>query len=118
LIKELSKEFKCVYLQYRGQSGIPVTSNKLYSAASWLDIKEVVEHLHSTHFSERSMYIYGVSLGGSLIAKYLVEDAQNTPIKGAAFYGAPLNLTEDNAHFENSLYGNYTYIFGLGFCNG
>ena len=120
LIKELSREFKCVYVQYRAQGGIPVTSNKLYSGCSWPDLKEVVDHIHEKHCkaNQRPMYLYGVSMGAANVAKYLIEAKADTPIKAACIYGIAFNCTEGFKMVKHAGAGQYTKVFGAGYCRG
>lgn len=61
------------------------------------------------------MYLYGCSLGAICGTLYLINDAENTPIKAAAFYGTPMSVHENQEFFGKSLYGLYNYIFGASF---
>ena len=45
VVKELGREFKCVFVQWRGSSGVPITTSKLYCMDVWTDIKEAINHI-------------------------------------------------------------------------
>jgi len=88
-----SKNFKCVFILFRGSDGVPITQGKLYSHNSWKDIKEPVDYLFSKYCaaSNRKLYLFGCSLGGTMASNYLCNDP-NSPLSGAVIYGAPMNL--------------------------
>ena len=45
MINEMSREFKCVFIQFRAQGGVPVTSPKIYCMGVWTDIKEPIDYI-------------------------------------------------------------------------
>ena len=61
------------------------------------------------------MFMYSVSLGGTAATRYLIEDAENTPIKAALFFGAPIAITKNEPFFTNNFYGLYNKMFGANF---
>jgi predicted alpha/beta-fold hydrolase len=64
------------------------------------------------------MFMYSVSLGGTAATRYLIEDAENTPIKAALFFGAPVSLDLNHDFFEQNLYGIYNKVMGASFIKG
>lgn len=46
IMKEMEREMKCVFVLWRGTSGVPITSNKTYGMLSWRDIKDSVDYIH------------------------------------------------------------------------
>lgn len=56
--------------------------------------------------------MFACSLGAACGTIYLMKDAKNTPVKAAAFYGAPLNTYDGCKHFDKALFGLYNKIFG------
>jgi len=76
----------------------------------WRDIKEPVDYINAKY--KRPMYLFACSLGGICATIYLMEDAKNTPIKAATFYGSPIAISKNEKFFNNSMYGLYNYVFG------
>ena len=102
MIMHLHRDFKCVFVQWRAQSGVPVTSNKLYSMASWRDVKEPVDYISQKY--KRPLYLFGTSLGAIVSTNYLIHDAQHTPIRAAAFLNGPMDLVAGSEFIDGSIY--------------
>ena len=69
MTKARNSGYQVVYVLYRGMGGMPIQSGKLYSLASWRDLKEASDYIYSKYVEpvpDRKMYLYGVSLGGSV----------------------------------------------------
>ena len=49
--KATENGFKCVVINYRGTSGVRLTSSKFYSSASWKDFKEPLDYIYSKYCS-------------------------------------------------------------------
>ena len=64
------------------------------------------------------MYLYGVSMGAANVAKYLIEVKERTPIKAAVIYGIAFNCTEGFEFAIKAGMGQYTKVFGGGYCRG
>jgi predicted alpha/beta-fold hydrolase len=67
--------YKCVVINFRGCSGVKLTSPKIYWMNTWTDIKEPIEYLYSNFCSgedptylKRNIYAYSVSLGAGMLA--------------------------------------------------
>jgi len=59
--------------------------------------------------------MFACSLGAACGTIYLMKDAKNTPVKAAAFYGAPLNTYDGCRNFDIALNGLYNRVFGHAF---
>jgi len=82
----------------------------------WRDFKEAIDYIHKTYCrDERPMFMYSVSLGGTAALRYIIEDAANSPIKAALFFGAPIGILKNEHFFSNSGKGLYNYGFGKNF---
>ena len=42
----------------------------------------------------------------------MINDADNTPVRAATFYGTPLAPAKNQKFLENSLWGIYNYLLG------
>lgn len=78
--------YKCVIVNFRGAAGVPMTSPKLYWLNTWEDIQEPIEYIYDKYATDdsgikvRNMYAHSVSLGGSMLAKYLTKVGTDTPL--------------------------------------
>jgi predicted alpha/beta-fold hydrolase len=115
---------KCVFVLWRGTADVQITSNKTYSMLSWRDIKDSVDYIHKEYcckgqggsvpdkVDQRAIYLFGVSNGAICSTHYLINDAEQSPVRAAAFLGCPLDTQDNEEYFANSAYGFYNK--GLG----
>ena len=78
--------------------------------AAWQDVKEPIDYISNKH--KRPIYLFGVSLGAICSTIYLINDADNTPVRAAAFYGTPISPINNCHFFNNSLWGFYNWFLG------
>jgi predicted alpha/beta-fold hydrolase len=92
MIKASAHGYKCVIVNFRGTSGVKLTSPKFYGACNWLDIKEPFDHIFDTYcagtplYNKRNMYGYGCSLGGHFLNLYLLKEGSKVRMSGAMVY--------------------------------
>ncbi|KAK9069624.1 hypothetical protein SSX86_011528 [Deinandra increscens subsp. villosa] len=91
-----------VISNHRGLGGVPLTSDCFYTAGWTEDLREVVNHLHSTH-PEAPLFAIGTSLGANILVKYLGEDGVNVPIVGAASICNPWDILMGDRFFGRGL---------------
>lgn len=123
-MKEMERHMKCVFVQWRGSSGVPITSNKTYSLHIWTDIKDTVDYIHKEYCckgpdrnpqnkaSQRPIYIFGVSNGAICATHYLINEGEKSPVRAAAFYGSPIDVVSNEDFFSTSGFGFYNYNLG------
>eukprot|EP00347_Sterkiella_histriomuscorum_P006268 403353420 len=113
--------YKCVVVNFRGAAGVPMTSSKLYWLNTWEDIQEPLEYIYDKYSCDdmgkkvRNMYGYSVSLGGSLLAKYLTIVGKNTPLSGATIYVMPFNIKDNAPFFRKNFFKFYDFMMGFNF---
>jgi predicted alpha/beta-fold hydrolase len=117
--KATENGFKCVVVNFRGTSGVKMTSSKFYGATQWKDFKEPLDYIHSKYcdnekegFNKRKIYGYGASLGGAILNLYLVHEGEKAKLSGAIVYGFMFNPKINIAFFKEACYGFYNYIMG------
>ena len=78
-----------MFVMFRGCGGLPANSAKLYNLKTWESLVEPIDYLHKKYAlpSKRRMYLYGMSLGGTMVAHYLMNKDKEHPFAGAATYG-------------------------------
>jgi predicted alpha/beta-fold hydrolase len=86
--KATSHGFKCVIVNFRGASGVKMTSPMFYGAALWEDFKEPVDYIHSKYCKKQgvNLYGFGVSLGAAMVNLYLVNEGAQAKLNGAILY--------------------------------
>lgn len=114
-IEAESKGFKTVFVMFRGCGGMPAKGEKLYNLKAWESLVEPIDYLHETYAlpQKRRMYLYGMSLGGTMVAHYLINKDKTHPFSGAATYGQPFDPFSNEKILRERLYG--LYDVGLGF---
>nr|GEX89415.1 embryogenesis-associated protein EMB8-like [Tanacetum cinerariifolium] len=95
--------YNVVISNHRGLGGVPLTSDCFYTGGRTEDLREVVNHLHSTQ-PEAPLLVIGTSLGANILVKYLGEDGTNAPIVGAASISNPWDLLMDIARMHRVVY--------------
>jgi predicted alpha/beta-fold hydrolase len=72
MIYEMSRDFKCVFVQFRAQGGVPITSPKFYCMGAWTDLKEPIDYISKK--LDRPMFLFATSLGAICSTLYLIND--------------------------------------------
>lgn len=113
--------YKCVVVNFRGAAGVPMTSPKLYWLNTWEDIQEPIEYIFDKYATDdsgkkiRNMYAHSVSLGGSMLAKYLTRVGHDTPLSAATIYVMPFNLRDNVGFFRKNFFKFYDFMMGFNF---
>ncbi|KAI5474701.1 alpha/beta hydrolase, carboxylesterase [Pseudohyphozyma bogoriensis] len=98
----------CV-VNFRGCAGTRVTSKQLYSGAYTDDLRCGLAYL-SEFAPKAPLYGIGFSLGANVVAKYLGEEGEQTPLKAGLALGCPWNFYAGHVKLHrNWLSLNYSY---------
>lgn len=90
----------------------PVTSPQLYSASKTSDLRCAL--LFLTTVFPRSVFAgLGFSLGANILAKYLGEQGDDTPLRGALLLGTPFDLSRGFDLCENKKPDSSRFRMGL-----
>jgi predicted alpha/beta-fold hydrolase len=86
---------------YRGCSGVPNRSLRMYHNGVVDDLHEVVAHACGTGMYD-AVFLIGFSLGGNLSLLYLGKDVHQVPsaVKGAVVFSVPCDLTHAAKQLE------------------
>ena len=122
LIRHVRKHFKCVTLLFRGSKGVPITSGLLSHAGSWQDVGEGAQWICDKYVIDNKtgekrcrVYIYGCSLGASMLGTYLVnwhKEAEKL-FDGACFYGIPWDYNLGKEFFFKTYNGWLAYAIAI-----
>lgn len=113
--------FKCVVVNFRGASGVKLTTGKVYSCSDWQDLRDPINYIHekycsgNTEYEKRNIYCYAVSLGAALLNLYLVNEGSQTPLTAALVYAQPFDLKSNSKWFKKNGYGMFNCLLGLSF---
>lgn len=95
-VKSLAKALKrlpwdLVAMNMRGCSEEPNRAVRFYHSGETGDLREVLSHLETRY---RRVFLFGFSLGGNVVLKYMGENADrvNSMVAGAVAVSAPIDL--------------------------
>ncbi|KAL7119621.1 hypothetical protein ACP275_02G074100 [Erythranthe tilingii] len=80
--------YNVVVSNHRGLGGVPITSDRFYTADRTDDLRALVDHIHR-QYPEAPIFAVGTSVGANILVKYLGEDGVDAPIIGAAAICSP-----------------------------
>lgn len=83
--------FDVAVMNSRGCARTKIVTEKLFSAYSTEDIREVVNAKLKEN-PERHIYMVGFSFGATILSNYLGEEGENCPIKTAVTVGNPWDM--------------------------
>ncbi|XP_048616178.1 embryogenesis-associated protein EMB8 isoform X2 [Brassica napus] len=80
-----------VVSNHRGLGGVSVTSDCFYNAGWTEDVRVVLDHLQH-EFPMAPLFAIGTSIGANILVKYLGEEGEKTPLRGAVAICSPWDL--------------------------
>jgi len=92
----------------RGCGGTTLSSPQAFCAAYTEDVRQVVRNI-AARYPHAPLYAVGYSLGSNILVKYLGEEGDETPIRGAVSVANPFNLIESNRYLHKSYLGRELY---------
>ncbi|KAF9011215.1 AB-hydrolase YheT [Cyathus striatus] len=104
---------KEVVITYRGCSGIPLTSPKLYTAGHTDDFRLCLAYIQHLYPRARLLGV-GFSLGANIMTRYLAEEGRNSRLCSAVSLACPWNLESNGQGLTNSFLGKHIYSRGMG----
>lgn len=93
--------YRCIVVNFRGCANTPVTSSQLYSAAKTSDLRCAILYIRHK-YPQSPLVGVGYSLGANVMAKYLGEEGDNTPLLGGIVCAAPFDLKKGSDLMENN----------------
>ena len=114
LLRQIRDRYKVVIFVCRGSGGLTLTSPRLNSLGSWVDLKPIIEYLNSKYIGRDAkgqkrtrLYAFGASLGGSMIGRYLAEEGEEAKkvIDAASIYGSSWEYDKGGEYFYGNYYG-------------
>ena len=84
----------------RCRGNTPVDGDKVFCFASWRDIRDVVNFIHTKY--KRDLYLFATSLGASVATNYLINEGAASPLKAACMYATPLDIYKNSKFWEST----------------
>ncbi|CCD24230.1 medium-chain fatty acid ethyl ester synthase/esterase NDAI_0C05710 [Naumovozyma dairenensis CBS 421] len=88
-----SGRFEVVVLNTRGCARSKITTRNLFTAFHTMDLREFVNKEHAKT-PNRKIYAVGFSFGATMLANYLGEEGEKTPITAAAVLCNPWDMVQ------------------------
>lgn len=100
--------YRCIVVNFRGCANTPVTSSQLYSAAKTSDLRCAILYIRHK-YPDSPLVGVGYSLGANVMAKYLGEEGDDTPLLGGIVCAAPFDLKKGSDLMENNTVRRHIY---------
>ncbi|KAJ7158691.1 AB-hydrolase YheT [Mycena filopes] len=105
--------YRAVVVNFRGCSGVPITSPKFYTAAQTDDLRQALMFI-SHLYPHAPLLGLGFSIGGNVLIRYLAEEGEDSRLSSACILGCPWDIKTNNDHLLNSTLGRHVYLRGMG----
>lgn len=120
--------YQCVTLITRACEGLPITTPHLTNGTSWVDLKTAVDHINREYVERDAksgqrktpLFLQGTSLGGILVARYLVEEGfeATKKVDSAALYCTPYDAEANEDYVYNRRFWGFPcWVLGQMFTN-
>ncbi|KAJ8489462.1 hypothetical protein ONZ45_g13567 [Pleurotus djamor] len=105
--------FRAVVVNFRGCAGVPITSQRLYSAGETGDLRAALAYIRS-QYPNAPLLGLGFSIGGNIMTRYIAEEGQHSRLVSACSLACPWNLVRNNEVLKSTLVGKHVYAKALG----
>lgn len=96
----------CVVAHARGCGNSKLTSPQSFCAAHTDDIRKAVKYIRSLIDEQTPIFAVGYSLGAGTLTKYLGEEGEQCPLKGAVICCASYDMHKTTQKLESTFYHN------------
>lgn len=94
--------FRAVVVNFRGCSGVPLTSARFYTAAQTDDLRQAIIYI-TTLYPKAPLLGLGFSMGGNILVRYLAEEGANSRLSAARVLACPWDLQTANEQYASAL---------------
>ncbi|KAI0054048.1 AB-hydrolase YheT [Auriscalpium vulgare] len=112
-VEEGGLGYRAVVVNFRGCAGVPLTSSRLYSAATTDDIRQAVIYISSL-YPNAPLIAMGFSLGANVLTTYVAEEGEACRLTSAAVLGCPWDMEKNGHSLHNSWFRRSVYSKGMG----
>eukprot|EP00455_Lapot_gusevi_P045827 TRINITY_DN5920_c0_g1_i2.p1 TRINITY_DN5920_c0_g1~~TRINITY_DN5920_c0_g1_i2.p1 ORF type:complete len:555 (+),score=82.19 TRINITY_DN5920_c0_g1_i2:107-1771(+) len=108
VFKMLQRGWRVVVFNARGCGGNSLQTAQAYCGAYTDDLRQAILYIAS-RLPRSDLFAVGYSLGANILVKYLGEDGERSPLKGAVSVGNPFDLYHGSWIMHSSLFRRFTY---------
>ncbi|KAJ6609264.1 Alpha/Beta hydrolase protein [Mycena sp. CBHHK59/15] len=118
-VKKGGLGYRAVVVNFRGCSGVPITSPKFYTAGHTDDLRQALMYL-SHKYPRAPLLGLGFSIGANIIARYLAGEGSNSLLSSGCVLGCPWDLALSTVRqiipiiMWKSFFGRHVYLRGMG----
>ncbi|KAJ8509095.1 hypothetical protein ONZ45_g8705 [Pleurotus djamor] len=105
--------YRAVVVNFRGCAGVPITSQRLYSAGETGDLRAAIAYIRS-QYPDAPLLGLGFSIGGNIMTRYIAEEGQFSRLVSGCILACPWNLVRNNEVLKSTLVGKHVYAKALG----
>ncbi|KZT05786.1 AB-hydrolase YheT [Laetiporus sulphureus 93-53] len=100
-------------LGYRGGSGVPLTSPRLYSAGYTDDLRMAIFYIRKRYPRARLIGL-GLSAGANILVRYLAEEGAHSRLVAGLAIACPWNFAVSSDRLEDSWFHRHVYSATMG----
>ncbi|KAJ6531850.1 AB-hydrolase YheT [Mycena capillaripes] len=105
--------YRAVVVNFRGCSGVPITSPKFYTAGHTDDLRQALMYL-AHKYPRAPLLGLGFSIGANIMVRYLAEEGSKSLLSSACVLACPWDLAESTVSMLGSIMGRHIYLRGMG----
>lgn len=105
LVKEIDDEVRVAMYNPRGRGGNNLQTPFMYSAGYTEDLRRAIQHIKGHIEKCVPIFAIGYSLGSNVLAKYLGEEGESSPITASVCLATPIDLLSMSNHMKYSFSG-------------
>ncbi|KAJ7650200.1 AB-hydrolase YheT [Roridomyces roridus] len=105
--------YRAVVVNFRGCSGVPITSPKFYTAAHTADLRQALMYL-AHKYPRAPLLGLGFSVGANIMVRYLAEQGSNSLLSSACVVACPWDLAHSTVKMLGTFMGKYLYLRRMG----
>ncbi|KAJ7104090.1 Alpha/Beta hydrolase protein [Mycena belliarum] len=106
--------YRAVVVNFRGCSGVPITSPKFYTAGHTDDLRQALMYL-AHKYPRAPLLGLGYSIGANILTRYLAEEGNRSLLSSGCVIACPWDLAQCTVKMLGTFLGRHLYLRGMGF---
>lgn len=112
------RDLDFVVINYRGTSGVPIKTARVYNSGDTRDMTEVIDYIYAEHCLDehknqiRRLTSVGISLGASMLANYAARLGKSNPLDAHVGICCHFDSNVAFQHMQTHFFGMFDYILG------
>lgn len=105
--------YRAVVINFRGCSGVPITSPQFYSAGNTDDTRQALYYI-SNRFPQAPLLGLGFSLGANVMTRYIAEEGKYCRLSSGCVLACPWDVYQNTEGLKKGFIGTYVYSKQMG----